>query len=270
MNKIILSSGLFSRYPDLSRFNKVVSFMNKNRQWSYEIIVYPDWTDNLNLYKKQLLKDHTPIAGVHADKFIVPLLSNPKTFDEGFKKLKKNLTFAEYIHAKYVVIHLWERPNYEKELDLILKVINIAKSECLQRTKVSIETTPSKKADIMTLIKKAVLAIPDSTITLDTELFSWKNDIKIFFDNKALSKKLINIHIRDFDGKPFDSIGNRKYLSIGEGRLDFAWLFRELRKIKFQGNFTIENFSANKRGYVQVRKIEKEIQKVKQLINISK
>lgn len=266
MNRIILSSGLFSKYPEFSDYKQVLNFIAQHKNWFYELIIYPNWEESLSQCRDIILKKKLPVVSVHADKTIATLLSNKSSFSAGYKKLKQNLIFAEEINAEYIVFHLWEKPRYEENIDEILKILQYEKNKYLKKTRISIETVPSNTIEIVALLNQCLTYIPDATITLDTELFSWISNLNKFFKASNIVNKLLNVHIRDYDGKPFDDNRKRRYLPIGAGKIDFDQLFQQLQNINFQGNLTIESSLVDEKGNVLVNEIEEEIQKVRHLM----
>lgn len=266
--KICLSTGLFSRNPDLTSFSKVQQFISKHLDFNYELLIYPDWTNFLHEYAKDINKLDLPIVGIHTDKRIAALLAAGKSSVEGINVLTENLAFAEAIHCRYAVIHLWEHPFFESNLQETLEHVNIIAKKTLKRTVLSFETAPTRQISIQKGLRIALKKVPNSQITLDTELFSWRNDLHSFFEDDVLSSKLNNIHIRDFDGRAFDENGKRKYLLLGSGNLDFNSFFKTLKHINYEGTITLENSAVDQDGNVSEEVIFSELKKIEKYLGV--
>jgi len=268
MPKIVLSTGLFSKYPDYSDFLKVVGFIESHKDWFYELIVYPNWIDKLDEYRNVINARKLPVVAVHADKMIVCLLHEKSNFEQGLIRLRSNFVFAESIKAEYLVVHLWERPHYESSLSNILSLVNREALTHLKQTKLSIETIPSKNESLHDLLEQCLRYLPSAQITLDTELFSWQNNLFSLFDHKMLIPRINNIHLRDYDGKPFSGNNARRYLSLGKGYLNFPTFFHKLESVNFHGNVTIENSALEENGEINLQKIAREMQQVKKWLGV--
>jgi len=259
--EILLSTGLFSRYPDFTSFENVLDFMkNYKNPEGFELLVYPDWFLNLNSYAKLIRQSNLRVAGVHAEKRIASL---------GKERLLRNIQFVENIGAQYLVLHAWGSPDYEKNFDQTICLLKEIKDRHIEKIAISVEIIPSRTIPELDLINQLLSAVPQAFITFDTELYSWKNNINSLFSHQELVKKINNIHIRDYDGQAFDSKGKRKYLQIGEGYINFQKFFDNLFVHGYQGYITIENSALNHKGDVDIGLINDSVEKIKNFILVS-
>lgn len=77
---------------------------------------------------------------------------------------------------------------------------------------------------------------------LDIEHLFYLNKFTVNSSIDRLSKYTYEVHVRDYDGRSRDSYGNRRYLNIGDGIVDFKKIYKRIiRKSKMvEKDFILE------------------------------
>jgi sugar phosphate isomerase/epimerase len=185
--------------------------------------------------KGKILTIHAPKNTLH------------RPLKEIFTPLSKLIKKASELEANYIVLH----PPFQKNFKSLIRTIfyifdNILLFAKRNNVTLTIENVPYL-LDPPEFFKNICEKYKDGLgITIDIEyLYSTPYSLDKY-PKELLSKYLKNIHIRDYDGQSFDEEGNRRYLKLGEGFINFKEFFERLFDINYDSILTIETVFNNK------------------------
>ena len=233
----LASTGLVNRFPDAAPHEVLVEWLPRLDVEGFELGIGHTWTSNVS--STTSARSGSRFRTAHADKRIgAVLLDEPAN---ALATLERNCRLAASLGAALVVLHLWELPIGDRRLDenlaLLPECLDIADACGLTLT---VETIPAGVGSPLTNVRRALERDSRCRATLDTEFLAFHGELEAALDDEALWARVAHIHVKDHDGTLRDGNGARRYLIPGEGRIDFAAVFKALRKQGYAGALTLE------------------------------
>lgn len=184
---------------------------------------------------RETLKYQNRVFSVHSPKNILH-----KSFKEIFPSLGRLIKRIGSYHIPIIVLHPPFRSNMNSLLKTIFpifdKMVDYAGKYGVILT---IENVPYLLNPPIFYEKLIERYKENIGITIDTEyLFSTEFSLEKY--PLELLRYLKNVHVRDYDGQSFDDEGKRKYLRLGEGKINFSQIFKRLKEINYKGPLTVE------------------------------
>ncbi len=143
---------------------------------------------------------------------------------------RKHLLIADYLQCSVVVVHppdLSNRVLYNMTKKLFQENLSFAEEHNIKMTVENVPYIPNcldHLSDLVTQINSEFFGV-----TMDTEfVYSTGETVERYFD--ILDDYILHIHLRDYDGSPFDRNGRRRYLLPGRGNLDFSSILMTIKK----------------------------------------
>ncbi len=145
--------------------------------------------------------------------------------------------------AKTLVLHLWERPTADREIERNLERLPM----CLDMASayglaLAVETIPGDDGTPLTNVQLALERDPRCRVTLDTEFLGPLRRARgehLPPSGSGRNGAVQHVHIKDFDGR-LRRGGRRRYLLPGEGRLDLQGFLNGLAERGYTGGLTVE------------------------------
>lgn len=220
---------------------KAMSHITSENYDGFEIFIPRNFTeeDIISVFEESK-KYKDKAFSLHAPKNILH-----KPYKEIFPNLGRLIKRAGEYNIKIIVLH----PPYRTSLSSLLRSIFFIFDKMVDyaykyNVTLTIENVPYLQSPpdfYESLINRYWSNVG---ITLDVEyLFSTEFSLERYSDK--ILKYLKNVHIRDYDGQSFDDEGNRKYLRLGEGFINFSEIIDRLRKINYRGPLTVETSFKN-------------------------
>lgn len=245
--RLLCSTGAMSRYPDLTDQMRIVAALPDVHADGFEVLVYDSWYGTLERMAQSLRTLGLRYPVIHAEKEIGPLLATGegKDRDEALRRWRLNCLFAQSIDAMVVVLHLWGLPHaddcLDRQLASLAALLDVADEYGVD---LSVETIPCRARDPLTNVAAAVARDDRARIALDTEFLAMHGQLEAALDATWLWERpglVCHLHVKDYDGRAVDGHGRRRYLHPGEGEIDFAQLFRQLRERGYAGYISLES-----------------------------
>jgi sugar phosphate isomerase/epimerase len=270
--RLVCSTGAFTRFPDRADHRAILDFGPNFDVEGLELVVFPTW--DLDVVALDLLKSGLRFPVIHADKTVGAGLGASKAAarEAGVARLAKNVRLAETLGAELIVLHLWDSPESDANLDRNLETLARC-HEAASRAGVefAVETLPSNHSTPLGNIRKVIDTDGRLTVALDTEFLALHGELTIAFGANWLWERGVirHIHIKDFDGSLRDANGRRRYLHPGEGDIDFDTLARTLKRRGFTGTVSLESSAVGPDGAVDVRRVEESLSLLRSLAGVS-
>ena len=249
-----VSTGVFSRFPEYATPEAVADGMRRLDADCFEVLLFGNWDDPLAA-ARTLAATGRPVAVVHGAKHIGGLLGSedPAVRTQGQNLALRAVEVAQILSAPRVNIHLWDLPDSDRHLARNLEAL----SELLPRVwesgcQLLCETVPCQADVPWRGVQRALdmaEALPGGPaggialgVNLDLEFLAWHDGVRETMTRfvPLWGKRLGNVHVKDFDGHPFDENGRRRYVNPGDGTLDYPWILGRLRDAGYSGPLTFE------------------------------
>jgi sugar phosphate isomerase/epimerase len=241
---ILCSTGAFSRYPDHTGYEAVLQYGPALDVAGFELMFYPSWYTEIEKIGTALRNSGLRFPAMHGEKSIGTLLGqdDPAEQQRGVQCLIENFRLGRMLNTQLLVLHLWNWPELDDNLDNNLSVLRQCYDEAARyEIELAIETIPGRHYDPLSNIKRALQCDPRCHIALDTEFLANYEQLDTVFETPWLweGDRVHHTHIKDSNGQPFLN-GKRVYLHPGEGNIDFARFFQRLQHAGFHGNLSLE------------------------------
>ena len=106
---------------------------------------------------------------------------------------------------------------------------------------------------------------PDIKFIFDTKMAQFHGEMDLLYDEKyaPIVDRICHFHINDYDGEYMEWAKFRT-LHIGKGRVDFEKFFAFIRKIGYDGYFTVEGTSFNSDGTLDFDSLNKDFEYIRE------
>jgi sugar phosphate isomerase/epimerase len=181
---------------------------------------------------------------MHSEKNIGTLLGqpDPQERQRGVQLLAENFRLGNQLGTTLVVLHLWNWPELDDDLNNNLSVLRACYDYAEEYgIELAIETIPGRHYDPLSNIYRALECDERTKFAFDTEFLANYQQLDTVFTTDWLwrENRVHHVHIKDSNGHPFVD-GIRRYLHPGEGDVDFTRFFTQLRGNGFSGNISLE------------------------------
>ncbi len=269
--QLLCSTGAFSRYPDYTDYRAILEYGPQLEVDGLEVMFYPAWYANIDRIADDLQESGLRFPAMHSEKSIGTALGKPDLAEreQAIHGLAENCRLASLIGTEVLVLHLWGWPelddNLERNLEHLTTCLDIAAQYGLE---LAIETIPCRQTDPLSNVHRAVERDGRCRVALDTEFLAGSRQLAGVFAEDWLwqENRVQHVHIKDFDGQAFLPDGTRRYLHPGEGDVDFIDFFAHLKQRDFAGNISLEAPAIDPEGRVDLGKLRKSLQLLRQLM----
>jgi sugar phosphate isomerase/epimerase len=268
---LLCSTGAFSREMGFSDHRRMLSFANHFDVAGFEVLFYPQWYAIVDQVIEDVLEAGYRYVAVHTEKSIGPAMGSESVEEReiGLDRLAVNCRFAQALGARYIVLHLWGMPSSDKDMAINFAMLPrcLAIAD-LYNLEIAVETIPCLKHDPLRHIRRALELDKRAAVALDTEFLAMHNQLSDALEADWLwqDNAVRHIHFKDFDGQMTAPDGYRKYLHIGEGRIDFKKIFDILKRRNFGGAISLEASGVERDGKVGVEKIQGSLRELRKLM----
>jgi sugar phosphate isomerase/epimerase len=131
-----------------------------------------------------------------------------------------------------------------------------------------IETVPCLKSTPLDVIRIVLEHQEGCYVALDTEFLAMHGQLEeaLAADWLWSGKRIRHIHLKDYDGHPYDQNNYRRYLHPGEGSIDFADLINRLKQRHYAGNLSLEASVVDADGTRNIPKLRQSLESLQRLI----
>jgi sugar phosphate isomerase/epimerase len=266
---VLCSTGIVTRDPDRTDHKAILEHAPKLGAAGYELHVYDAWYGHLDEVVEDLRGSRLSFPAMHAGRAIGAGLGSDDgdEADDALASLEVNCRAAAAIGAKTVVLHLWEQPSSDKEIERNLDRL----PACLDTAEaygvvLAVETIQGTWGMPLANIRLALERDPRCRVTLDTEFLGFHGQLaeSITADWLWAEDRVRHVHLKDFDGRMRDGNG-RRYLLPGEGNLDLQGFLTGLVERGYGGAITLEASAIGQSGELDEGRLQQIAAIVQQL-----
>lgn len=249
---VLLSTGAMTRDPVQTDHQEIVRHGPGLGVPGFELGIYAAWYGHLDDVISDLRESGLSFPVVHAEKQIGNGLGSDAAdeVDRALERLELNCRAAAALGARTLVLHLWERPTgdlqIERNLERLPMCLDTAGAYDLT---LAVETIPGDVGTPLTNIRLALERDARCRITLDTEFLAFHGELEASVQADWLwaDKAVRHVHVKDFDGRLWHD-GKRRYLLPGEGHQDLQAFLNGLASREYAGAVTIEATAVDEEG----------------------
>lgn len=272
MSDILCSTGALIGRPNGRDYRLLESLSKKVHCDGFEFMMYDSWYEKADeiidfLHKINL---YTPV--MHCEKRMGELIS--KGGDEEIKEalhlFEINCRIAGDIHAKKLVVHLWDGITSDLNFENNIKAYPFL-AEIADRygVKLLVENVVCNHDDPMEHWCQLADRYPDVHFIFDTKMAAFHNQLDLLYmeEYEWLWRKehISHYHVNDYAGG-YKDWSNLRTLPIGKGNIDFEKFFEFVHKTGYGDTFTIEATAFNSEGVVDVEMLSEQVRKVRELM----
>lgn len=250
--RVLLSTGAVTRDGVQTDHRQIVSHGPGLGVQGFELALYAAWYGHLDDVISDLRGSGLTFPAVHGEKLIGVGLgsASAEEADEALGRLELNFRAAAALDAKTLILHLWERPQGDRELERNLGRLPL----CLDMAAaygitLAIETIPGDVGTPLANIRLALERDARCKVVLDTEFLGFYGQLEesVAADWLWADGAVHHIHLKDFGGRLVHG-GQRRYLLPGEGGLDLQRFLAGVAERGYSGAFTIEATAIDEDG----------------------
>lgn len=203
----------------------------------FEFLIQRSHRDRLDEVQSLLTASGLSFPVVHLSKPVAARLPDPAARAE----LEENLRFAAALGARLGVLHLWDLPDSDRDLDGRLAAYAIARELADHvGVELGIESIPCSVGTPLRDLRALVDRYPDATLVLDTEFLALHDELREAMEAEDLWRAVHHLHVKDFDGSLTDAAGARQWRGPGEGAIDFRGVSAALARESFRHTVSLE------------------------------
>lgn len=239
--RLLASTGAFIGRANGRNFYLIEKLAPKIDCDGLELMFYEDWYNREDELCAFLNGLKAGIVTFHADKQIGELLAR-ENFSEAFSRFETNCRIAKNIGAGLIVLHLWNGPTSDKNIGANLSAFPKIKSIAEDfGVTVTVENVIASCFSPIRHWHELLKISPDAALTYDTKMaqFDFENEKAFSNENLPLWKNIRHIHLNDRTGG-YRDWSNYRALNLGKGDVDFEAFFEGLKRVGYQGDFTVE------------------------------
>jgi sugar phosphate isomerase/epimerase len=233
--RILCSTGAVTRHPTRAD-HRLIADVRDLPCAGFELSIYPGWIAEVETVADDLALLHLPIATAHAEKAVGARLSEGDR--AAVERLERSARLAAWVGAGLLVLHLWELPlgdrQLERNLDLLPACADVAEAAGLT---LGVETIPCSVGSPLANVSRAVEREPRCVAVLDTEFLALHGEFDAAPD---AGLPVGHVHVKDFDGEIRHGDPRTRYLLPGEGALDIDGFLDRLLAGGYGGAVTLE------------------------------
>jgi sugar phosphate isomerase/epimerase len=271
---LLISSGAFSRDPDMSDYRSILRFAPQLDVDGIEVIFYSTWyaDDHFQTIAKDLRSSGLNFPAVHAEKSIGALLGkgDKASVDLAIDRLNINCYFAQTIGAEILVLHLWGWPESDTNFARNLEQFNLCVDFAWRyRLWLAVETIPCIQSDPLTRVRQSFDFDPRSRVALDTEFLAYHNQLETAIATGWLWQdgRVMHLHVKDYNDCLATPDNKRLYLQPGQGKIDFPAFFSGLHRRGFAGNIVLESPCITPDDKVDLDPLKRSLSYLRELIS---
>lgn len=266
---VLASTGVVTQDPEQTDHTAIIEHVPKLGAAGYELQVQGAWYGHLDEVVEDLRASELSFPAVHAEKSIGSALGSDKDdeAEEAIAKLEVNCRAAAALGAQTLVLHLWELPsgdgNIERNLERLPTCLDTAEAYDVV---LAIETVEGLAGTPLANIRLAVERDPRCRVTLDTEFLGFYGQLIESIQAEWLwNDELVHhVHLKDFDGR-LRKDGVRRYLLPGEGELDLQSFLMGLVEREYSGAITLEASALTESGELDEERLQQVAAVVREL-----
>ncbi len=269
MNKILCSTGAFTGRSNGYNYRLLEPLSKELTCDGFELMIDDEWYPEIEEVKQYIKNLNLYIPVVHCAKDIGELLSKGGEAElaEAYRMFGMDCEVAAYVGAGKLVLHLWggrtSDSNFKSNSRAYQQLNETAKNFGLE---LLIENVVCNVENPMKHLSELREIYPDIRFVFDTKMAAFHEQLELLYetDYEWLWKEghIRHYHVNDYGGGYMDW-ANLRTLPIGKGHVDFDRFFAFIKRINYQGDFTVEATAFDSTGTVDVTMLNGQFQKIR-------
>ena len=241
--RILCSTGAVTRHPTRAD-HRLIADVRELPCAGFELSIYPGWLDEVDRVADDIAAMNLRVETAHAEKSVGARLSEGDR--GGVERLELSVRLAARVGARLLVLHLWELPLGDRELERNLGLLP-ACADVAERAGLTlgVETIPCSVGSPLANVARAVEREPRCVAVLDTEFLAMHDQLEATPD---AGLPVGHVHVKDFAGEIRHGDPRRRYLLPGEGALDLDGFLDRLDANGYDGTVTLEPSAVDPEG----------------------
>jgi len=233
--RILCSTGAVTRHPNRAD-HRLIADVRDLPCAGFELSIYSGCVEEVDAVAERIAALALPVETAHAEKAVGARLSEGDP--QAVERLERSARLAARVGARLLVLHLWELPlgdrQLERNLDLLPACADVVERAGLT---LGIETIPCTVGSPLANVARAVEREPRCVAVLDTEFLAMHDELGAAPD---AGLPVGHIHVKDFAGEIRHGDPRTRYLLPGEGALDLDGFLDRLGADGYDGTITLE------------------------------
>ncbi len=268
MNRILCSTGGIIGRPNGRDITLLKECAEKLECDGFEFMMYSTWYDCIDKVRDFVRSVDALTPVFHVEKQVGNLISRNREGDtqKALELFDINCALAGDLGAEKLVLHLWGGIDSDKDIDHNIEVFGSLLPMAERRgLLLTVENVVCNHFDPMTHLNTLVSVFPDISFTFDTKMAQFHRQTGLLYDEKNahIVSRVRHLHVNDYGGGYMDW-ANLKTLHIGDGNVAFNTFFSFVKKIGYQGDFTVEATSFDENGIIDFDSLNKDFRKIKE------
>ena len=288
--QILCSTGALIGRPNGRDYRLLEKFVPELECDGIEFMLYSTWYPVIDELIAFLRACHFNIPVMHCQKTLCEKLAGMETvfkdgvyldrvFDraedeevyrQGLKEFEANLRVAEAVGAHAMVLHLWNGPVSDKNInsnyERFAELLRMARDYGVELMP---ENVICNTRDPLTNIEELHSRYPEVRFVYDTKMAEFHGQTMKLFEPEhaglAETGRIGHIHMNDYSGGYMDW-SNLKVLPIGAGHVDFDTFMQKLSAGGYDGHFTLEATGFDSTGAVDFDMLNSNIRAMRGLL----
>ncbi len=266
MNRILCSTGGIIGRPNGRDITLLKECARNLECDGFEFMMYGTWYEKIDEVRAFVRSVGAPTPVFHVEKQVGNLISRNGEGDTqtALELFDINCALARDLGAEKLVLHLWGGIDSDKDIrhniDCYKELLPMAESRGL---KLTVENVVCNHLDPMTHLNTLVSEFPDISFTFDTKMSQFHNQTEQLYENEAVFNRIKHFHVNDYGGGYMDW-SSLKTLHLGAGNVDFDAFFSFVKKIGYQGDFTVEATSFDENGVIDFASLNADFRRIRE------
>lgn len=254
MSKILCSTGALIGRPNGRNHKLLEDFAKRLCCDGFELMIYDTWYEKMEQVVRDIREMKIYIPVVHCEKTIGQSISlgGEENQKKALRLFEINAEAAEKLGAEKIVLHLWDGlpsdGTFENNIATYPMLQDIAEKYGVD---LLVENVVCNVQSPMKRISQLLEHYPEIHFVFDTKMAAFHCELEELYreENSALWKNIHHYHVNDYAGgyKEWSKLAT---LPMGKGNVDFEAFFAYIKRIGYDGTFTIEATAFDKDGVV--------------------
>ncbi len=270
MQQILCSTGAVIGRPNGRDFTLLRSCVERLECDGYEFMMYEAWYGKEEALCDFLTHLGVPFPVFHVEKSVGNLISRnqPGDVEKALDLFGANCALAKALSADRLVLHLWGGLDSDKDIAHNIGCYPMLQSiSCSHGLDLMVENVVCNCADPMTHLLALAQAYPKVQFTFDTKMAAFHGQMDLLYaeENRHLFPHIRHIHLNDYAGG-YMEWGKLQTLHVGDGNVDFPKLFHFLKRMQYQGDYTVEATSFDGTGKIYYEDLNRTFRKIREYL----
>lgn len=276
MNKILCSTGAFTGRSNGYNYRLLEPLSKTLTCDGFELMVDDEWYPEIEEVKQYIKNLNLYIPVVHCAKDIGELISKggEEELTAAYQMFETDCGVAKYLGAEKLVLHLWggrtSDSNFQSNIRAYQHLNEVANSHGLT---LMVENIVCNVENPMKHLCELRDIYPDIKYVFDTKMAAFHEQMDLLCEDEYdwlwKENHILHYHVNDYGGGYMDW-ANLRTLPIGKGHVDFEKFFAFIKRIGYQGDFTVEATAFDSKGAVDEEMLNEQFRKIRELMTSEK